>query len=162
MRIWNLGDYIDTDAILPAKYLNNNDPSFYSKYCLESEIERFSENVVEGDIILAGECFGYGSSRESAPFAIKYLGIKGIFANSFSRIFFRNAINIGLPVIITSEKMKAQMLRALDVKFDDDYSEVIIVTKEAEYRHQTGYSQFIKDILNCGGLLNYLKKEVTR
>lgn len=158
MRIWELGDFVDTDAILPAKYLNNNNPSYYSQFCLESLINNFSEKVKEGDVIVAGECFGYGSSRESAPFAIKYLGIKAIFAISFSRIFMRNAINIGLPVVEINEQIKKEILYSEEIKFNSDYSKIVLVNRKKEQILPTKYSPFIQEIIKCGGLMKYYEK----
>nr|WP_315020024.1 3-isopropylmalate dehydratase small subunit [uncultured Aminipila sp.] len=153
MKVWSFGDYVDTDAILAAQYLNNNDPEFYSKHCLEQLDIDFAKNVEPGDIVLGGEFFGYGSSRESAPYAIKYLGVKVVFARSFSRIFFRNAINIGLPVINVNEEQHKLLLVADKVWFSQDYETVYVEKNGTTVLIKTKFPLFVKDILANGGLL---------
>lgn len=153
MKVWCFGDYVDTDAILAAKYLNNNNPEFYSKHCLEQLDIDFAKKVKAGDIVLGGEFFGYGSSRESAPFAIKYLGVKAVFARSFSRIFFRNAINIGLPVINVNQYQHKLLLEADRVWFSQDYETVYVEKNGTTLLIKIKFTPFIKDILVNGGLL---------
>ncbi|WP_312354627.1 LeuD/DmdB family oxidoreductase small subunit [Aminipila sp.] len=153
MKIWCFGNYVDTDAILPAKYLNNNDPEFYSKHCLEQLNIDFAKEVKKGDIVLGGEFFGYGSSRESAPYAIKYLGVEAIFARSFSRIFFRNSINIGLPVIDVNQEEYEFLSGADNVWFSRDYETVHAANQGSTLLIKTKFPVFIKEILAHGGLL---------
>ena len=99
-KVWNFGDNIDTDVIIPGRYLRTFNPKDLAEHVLEGERADFTKNVKQGDLILAGENFGCGSSREQAPVAIKAAGVEAIIAKSFARIFYRNAINIGLPVVI--------------------------------------------------------------
>ena len=99
-KVWNFGDNIDTDVIIPGRYLRTFNPKDLAEHVLEGERADFTKNVKQGDLILAGENFGCGSSREQAPVAIKAAGVEAIIAKSFARIFYRNAINIGLPVVV--------------------------------------------------------------
>ena len=99
-KVWNFGDNIDTDVIIPGRYLRTFNPKDLAEHVLEGERADFTKNVKQGDIILAGENFGCGSSREQAPVAIKAAGVEAIIAKSFARIFYRNSINIGLPVVV--------------------------------------------------------------
>ncbi len=154
MKVWIFNDNIDTDAIMPAAYLNNNDPAYYSKYCLEKVNPQFVKDVRPGDLILAGENFGCGSSRESAPFAIKYLGVKGIIAKSFSRIFYRNAINIGLPVVIADKYLYDGIAEADDVKLSDCYSRLEYSNGAKQTAVDLNYPSYIRFILKSGGLIN--------
>lgn len=154
MRVWIFDDNIDTDAIMPAKYLNNNDPAYFSQYCLEIVSPKFAKEAKPGDFILAGENFGCGSSRESAPYAIKYLGINGIIAKSFSRIFYRNAINIGLPVIIADQNLYDRIAEADSVSISDDYSSLKYTHGEKRTAVDLNYPSYIKLILESDGLIN--------
>lgn len=159
MKIWKLDDYIDTDAIMPAKYLNDNDPTNYAKHCLEDTIPHFGNKVKKGDVLIAGKYFGYGSSRESAPNAIKILGIQAVFALSFGRIFFRNSINIGLPVIQVNEIVLEKLMEAKEIYIEEDFSEFHIFDGKQRETFSTNYTSFVRRLLQDGGLLNYLQKE---
>ena len=154
-RVWLFGDNIDTDLIIPGKYLIITDPNELAKHLFENIIESFYTKIKPGDIIVAGRNFGCGSSREHAPLAIKHAGISAIIAKSFARIFFRNAINIGLPVIISD--------KARDVIKEN---EVILIDLENGYiERENGerliiekYPKFLLEILKNGGLLQTLKR----
>ena len=153
-KVWNFGDNIDTDVIIPGRYLRTFDPKDLALHVLEGEREDFTKNVQQGDVILAGENFGCGSSREQAPVAIKAAGVEAIIAKSFARIFYRNAINIGLPVVVA------------DIEADDgdivsvDLEKGIIVneTKNTEVEFQA-FKEFMIDILSDGGLVKHYLKE---
>jgi 3-isopropylmalate/(R)-2-methylmalate dehydratase small subunit len=158
-RVWLFGDNVDTDVILPGKYLVLTDPNELAEHALEGLVEGFSSKVAKGDIIVAGKNFGCGSSREHAPLSLKYAGVGAVVAKSFSRIFYRNAINIGLPAVVS--------LRARDVLKE---GEIIIVDLEnGRIERKKGgaveverYPQFLLDILKDGGLLQNLKKRVKK
>lgn len=154
-KVWNFGDNIDTDVIIPGRYLRTFNPQDLALHVLEGERADFTANVEKGDIILAGENFGCGSSREQAPVAIKAAGVDAIIAKSFARIFYRNAINIGLPVVVA------------DIDADDgdvvsvDLEEGIIIneTKDTQVEFQA-FKEFMVNILSDGGLVNhYLKSK---
>ena len=154
-KVWNFGDNIDTDVIIPGRYLRTFNPQDLALHVLEGERADFTANVEKGDIILAGENFGCGSSREQAPVAIKAAGVDAIIAKSFARIFYRNAINIGLPVVVA------------DIDADDgdvvwvDLEEGIIIneTKNTQVEFQA-FKEFMVNILSDGGLVNhYLKSK---
>ncbi|MEZ0536202.1 3-isopropylmalate dehydratase small subunit [Caldicellulosiruptoraceae bacterium PP1] len=150
-------DNIDTDVIIPARYLNTSDPNELAKHCMEDLDKEFVNKVNKGDIIVAGKNFGCGSSREHAPIAIKASGISCVIAKSFARIFYRNAINIGLPIIECPE--------AVDSISDQDNLDVDLIngkiknlTKNEEYIAKP-FPQFMQDIMKMGGLISYVKGE---
>lgn len=149
------GDNIDTDVIIPARYLNTSDPKELAKHCMEDIDKTFIERVQPGDVIIGGKNFGCGSSREHAPIAIKASGISSVVAETFARIFFRNAINIGLPIFECAEA-------ARDIDENDeiiiDYAHGIIknITKQKEYKGEP-FPEFMQEIIASGGLIGYLK-----
>lgn len=153
-KVWNFGDNIDTDVIIPGRYLRTFDPKELALHVLEGERADFTKGVQQGDVILAGENFGCGSSREQAPVAIKASGVEVIIAKSFARIFYRNAINIGLPVVVA------------DIEADDgdiisvDLEKGIIVneSKNTEVEFQA-FEEFMINILSDGGLVKHYLKE---
>ena len=149
------GDNVDTDVIIPARYLNSSDPAELAKHCMEDIDKEFVNNVKAGDIIVAKKNFGCGSSREHAPGVIKAKGVPVIVAHSFARIFFRNAINIGLPVVEIGEQVdRIDAGDAIGV----DLSKGIVynLTKNEQYQG-TELPQFIQDIAAAGGLVNFAK-----
>ncbi|MDI6641551.1 MAG: 3-isopropylmalate dehydratase small subunit [Elusimicrobiota bacterium] len=159
-RIIKYRDNINTDVIIPAKYLNISNIKELAKHCFESIDEKFIEKVQTKKIIVAGRNFGCGSSREHAPKALKAAGVKCIVACSFARIFFRNAINIGLPVIESKEVVRdATNNDELEVDFTN--GRIVNITKNRSYRIQY-YPEFIQRIINSGGLISYLKMEDIR
>ena len=152
-KTWTFGDNIDTDVIIPGRYLRTFNPQDLADHVLEGERPDFTENVQSGDIIVAGENFGCGSSREQAPVAIKTAGVSAIVAKSFARIFYRNAINIGLPVIVSDIYAKDGDILSIDL------SEGILINHTTdESRSFEAFKTFMLDILEDGGLVkHYLK-----
>ena len=139
-KVWRYGDNVDTDVIIPARYLNTFDPKELAKHCMVDIDESFAPNVKEGDIMVGGRNFGCGSSREHAPVAIKASGIPVVIAASFARIFYRNGINIGLPLLeIGSATGTIEDLTTGDVF------------------HAHPLPGFVQDIAKAGGLINYIK-----
>lgn len=157
-KVWLFGDNIDTDVILPGKYLVLTDPRELAKHALEGIVPDFSSRVAAGDIIVAGKNFGCGSSREHAPIALKYAGVGAVVAKSFSRIFFRNAMNIGLPAIISDAR---EVLKEGEVISIDLEGGKITIEGNGSTLAVERYPQFLLEILNDGGLLQNLKRKVT-
>ena len=155
---WKYDDNVDTDVIIPARYLNTSDEKELAKHCLEDLDKNFAKNVKHDDIIVAGENFGCGSSREHAPLAIKASGISVVIAKSFARIFFRNAINIGLPIL---ENAQAANDAQKGDKISVDLQNGIIknITKNKEYKCEK-FPPEIQDLIAQGGLINYTKKKL--
>ncbi len=154
-KVYKFGDDIDTDVIVPATYLSTFDPKELAKHCMEYTNPEFYSQVKEGDIIVAGRNFGCGSSREHAPIAIKGCGVSIVIAKSFARIFYRNAINIGLPILECDEAAK-DIDAGNEVEIDFDTGIITNITKNKTYQAQP-FPDFIKEIINKGGLLNSLK-----
>lgn len=150
-KAWKFGDNIDTDVIIPGKYLRTTDMSVFASHVMEGIDPEFSKKVGKGDIIVAGKNFGCGSSREQAPLALKYAGVACIVAESFARIFFRNAINVGLPIIEAR----------IDCKEGDnieiDLEKGIVRNNEKTYS-ATKLPDFLRIILADGGLVEHRKK----
>lgn len=156
-RAWKFGDDIDTDVIIPGRYLIMNDPKDLAAHIFEGIRPEFARNVREGDIIVAGSNFGCGSSREHAPLAIKGAGASAVVARSFARIFFRNAINIGLPLLICADADRISDGDPLTL----DMAEGIIYnrTRDESYR-TTPLPLFLREIVDVGGLINYTRRQV--
>lgn len=157
-KVWKYGDNIDTDVIIPARYLVTTDPKALAAHCMEDVDEAFASQVEPGDIIVGGRNFGCGSSREHAPIAIKGAGVSCIIAESFARIFFRNAINIGLPILESAEA-------AADAQKGDRLS--VDLAAGTITNHRTGktyqaspYPPFVLGIINAGGLVPYTRREL--
>lgn len=150
------GDNVDTDVIIPARYLNTADHKELAAHCMEDIDKDFVKNVKEGDIIVANMNFGCGSSREHAPIAIKASGISCVIASTFARIFYRNSINIGLPILECDEAAK-DIENGNEVEIDFDSGVITNITKNKTYQ-ALPFPEFIKDIINKGGLLNSIKK----
>ena len=156
-KIWRYGDHVDTDVIIPARYLNISDFKELAEHTMEDIDTTFSPNVKEGEIIVAGKNFGCGSSREAAPIVIKVKGIKCIIADSFARIFYRNAINIGLPVLeIGADVEKIEKGDEVDV--DLKTGEIKILNKNLVFKTKP-LPDFCQKIADCGGLVNYAKAQ---
>lgn len=148
-------DNVDTDVIIPARYLNSSDPKELAAHCMEDIDIDFVKNVKDGDIMVARNNFGCGSSREHAPIAIKASGVSCVIAATFARIFYRNAINIGLPIMECREA--AENINAGDeVEIDFDTGVIRDITTGKEFKAEP-FPEFIKDIINKNGLLNSLK-----
>jgi 3-isopropylmalate/(R)-2-methylmalate dehydratase small subunit len=158
-RAWKFGDDIDTDAIIPGRYLVINDPRELAEHLFEGVRPEMASGVNEGDIIVAGENFGCGSSREHAPLALKGAGITAVVAKSFARIFFRNAINIGLPLFICPEVDRIEDGDSLEI---DMAGGVILNLSRGESYKTTPLPQFLREIVEAGGLVEYTKRMVAK
>ncbi|GHT38445.1 3-isopropylmalate dehydratase small subunit [Endomicrobiia bacterium] len=155
-NVHKYGSNVNTDEIIPARYLNTTDPVVLAKYCMEDIDKNFVKNVKPGDIIVAENNFGCGSSREHAPIAIKAAGVSAVVANSFARIFFRNSINIGLPILESPEAVKAiENGDAIEINLTQGI--IKNITKEETYQSQP-FPEFMQKIIKAGGLLGYIKK----
>ena len=155
MKVYKYGDNVDTDVIIPARYLNAPDEKSLASHCMEDIDAQFASTVEQGDIVVAGANFGCGSSREHAPLAIKASGVKCVIAPSFARIFYRNAINIGFPILECAEA--AQEIQAGD-QVDVDFSTGVITdTTQGKTWQAAPFPEFIDGIIKSGGLLNSLK-----
>ncbi|HWP97982.1 MAG TPA: 3-isopropylmalate dehydratase small subunit [Syntrophomonadaceae bacterium] len=158
-KVYKFGADVDTDAIIPARYLNTFDPQELAKHCMEDADPDFPQKVQTGDIIVADKNFGCGSSREHAPIAIKGAGISVVIAKSFARIFYRNAINIGLPILESSE--------AVDAIINGDKVEVDLETgfiknlRTNESFQAVPFPDFMQAIMDQGGLINYVQSKLT-
>ena len=159
-KAWVYGDNVDTDVIIPARYLNTSDPSELAKFCMEDIDKTFAIEVQEGDVIVAGENFGCGSSREHAPIAIKASGVKAVIAKSFARIFFRNAINIGL-VILKNSELPDEISKGDEIEVDEENGIIKNLTTGKEYQ-TTAYTGSIKELIEVGGLVNYTKAKLKK
>lgn len=151
------GDNVDTDVIIPARYLNTADHKELASHCMEDIDKDFVKNVKEGDIIVATENFGCGSSREHAPIAIKASGISCIIATTFARIFYRNAINTALPILECKEASE-RIENGDKVEVNFDTGVITNLTKNETYKAQP-FPQFMKDIINAGGLLKSINNK---
>ena len=149
------GDNVDTDVIIPARYLNTSDHKELASHCMEDIDKEFVSRVKQGDIMVANMNFGCGSYREHAPIAIKASGIGCVIASTFARIFYRNAINIGLPILECDEAAK-DIDAGNEVEIDFDTGVITNITKDRTYQAQP-FPDFIKEIIKSGGLLNSLK-----
>ncbi|HUM55929.1 MAG TPA: 3-isopropylmalate dehydratase small subunit [Bacillota bacterium] len=150
------GDNVDTDVIIPARYLNTSDHRELAVHCMEDLDRDFVKKVKKGDILVGGENFGCGSSREHAPIAIKASGVSCVIAKSFARIFYRNAINIGLP-ILECEKAGENICNGDEVAVDFDSGEITDLTKNEKYT-ALPFPDFIRNIIDKGGLLKSIEK----
>ena len=155
-KVFKYPDNVDTDVIIPARYLNTSDAKELSLHCMEDIDAEFVKNVNSGDIIVAGLNFGCGSSREHAPLVIKTCGIGCVIAKSFARIFYRNAINIGLP-ILECDKAADEISANDEVSVNFDTGEIINLTTGKKYQAQP-FPEFIQNIIKSGGLLKSLKE----
>lgn len=154
-KVFRYGDNVDTDVIIPARYLNTSDPKELAAHCMEDIDKDFVKNVKQGDIIVADKNFGCGSSREHAPLAIKTAGVGCVIAKTFARIFYRNAINIGLPILECEEAVKN--IEAGD-ELDIDLTSGVIknITKNEQYQGQS-FPEFMQKIINDDGLIAYIR-----
>jgi len=154
-KVWTFGDNIDTDLIIAARYLNTSDPKELAKYVMEDADPTFKDKVKEGDIIVAGENFGCGSSREHAPIALKAAGVSAVIAKSFARIFYRNAFNMGLTILELEESSEIKEGDTLTVDLDSG----TIKSKNSGKTYKfTPIPPFMQELVSCGGLMNYAKK----
>ena len=160
-RIWKFGDNIDTDVIIPARYLNIWDPQGLAAHCMEDADPQFMKKMKPGDIIVGGENFGCGSSREHAPIAIKAAGIACVVAKSFARIFYRNSFNMGLP-IFESPDLWGKAAEGDEVEIDADAGLIRIIGGHAEPLTIQPVPPFMQDLIADGGLMNHITKGRTR
>lgn len=157
-RVWRFGDDVDTDAIIPARYLNTSDPLELAKHVMEDADKEFPAKVKTGDIIVAGKNFGCGSSREHAPIAIKAAGIQAVIAKSFARIFYRNSFNIGLP-IFESEEASTGIREGDVIEIDADKGIIRDETKGDEYAAEP-IPPFMQELIAAGGLIEWTKRKL--
>ena len=157
-KIWKFGDNIDTDAIIPARYLNIWDPQGLAAHCMEDADPDFMKKMKPGDIIVGGENFGCGSSREHAPIAIKAAGIACVVAKSFARIFYRNSFNMGLP-IFESRDLWGQVTQGSEIEVDADGGLIRIIGGAAEPLRIQPVPPFMQELIADGGLMNHIAKE---
>lgn len=155
MKIYKYGDNVDTDVIIPARHLNDPDPAHLAAHCMEDIDADFARTVEEGDIMVGGSNFGCGSSREHAPLAIKASGVKCVIAKSFARIFYRNSINIGMPIMECAEAVDG--IRPGDSVTVDFATGVITDQTQDKTWQAAPFPEFIDGIIRSGGLLKSLK-----
>jgi len=156
-NVWTFADNIDTDVIIAARYLNSSDPEHLAKYVMEdSDTPDFAQKVQQGDIIVAGENFGCGSSREHAPIALKAAGVGAVIAPTFARIFYRNAFNMGLPIFELKEANEISQTDNLTIDLDN--GKIINNTTNKTYEF-TPIPPFMQELISTGGLMEYAKKE---
>jgi len=156
-KVWNFGKDIDTDLIIAARYLNTSVPEELAKHVMEDADPKFVEKMQAGDLIVAGENFGCGSSREHAPIALKAAGVAAVIAPTFARIFYRNAFNMGLPIFELPES--AEINEGDRVKVDMDAGTITNLTQNKEYRF-TAIPPFMQELIAAGGLMNFAKNEL--
>lgn len=156
-KIWRFGDDVDTDAIIPARYLNTSDPAELARHCMEDADPAFSSKMSPGDVIVAGKNFGCGSSREHAPISIKAAGIGCVVAESFARIFYRNAINIGLP-ILESPEASENLKEGEEVEVDLKEGMIRSLNSGQAYS-AVPFPPFMQELIAAGGLINYVRKK---
>ncbi len=159
-KAWKVGNNIDTDLIIAARYLNDASDENMRAHCMEDVISDYANTIAKGDVLVAGKNFGCGSSREHAPIAIKVAGTSCVIAESFARIFYRNAINIGLPIIESPEA--AQAIEQGDELNIDFEAGVIENTTKNEIYHFEKFPAFIQELTKAGNLLNYVKAKVNQ
>jgi len=155
-KIWKFGDNIDTDAIIPARYLNTTDHAVLASHCMEDADPAFPKKVAAGDIIVGGENFGCGSSREHAPIAIKAAGVSCVIAKSFARIFYRNAFNMGLP-IFESQELYDRIKEGAVITVDGDAG--IITIAQGEELRINPIPPFMQELIADGGLMKHIMKK---
>lgn len=156
-KVFKYGDNVDTDVIIPARYLNSSDPKELATHCMEDIDKDFVNNVKAGDIIVATKNFGCGSSREHAPISIKACGVSCVIADTFARIFYRNAINIGLPIMECPEAAYA-INSGDEVSIDFDSGLITDITTGQTFKGQP-FPEFMQKIINSEGLMNYIKNK---
>ena len=157
-KVWKFGDNVDTDAIIPARCLVSSDPAFLAAHCMEDADPEFMKKISVGDVIVAGENFGCGSSREHAPIAIKTAGISCVVAKSFARIFYRNAFNIGLP-IFESRDLWDMVSDGQEIEVDGDNGSIRILNSDRGPLRIEPIPPFMQQLVNDGGLMKHLAKK---
>lgn len=157
-KAWRFGNDIDTDVIIPARYLTKDDPEHLAAHCMEDADAQFAQKVKAGDVIVGGKNFGCGSSREHAPLAIKAAGVKVVIADSFGRIFFRNSLNIGMPILECPEAVVG-IENGDEVEVDLKTGKIENVTKGTSYQANP-FPKFMQELINLGGLMPYVKEKL--
>ena len=157
-KVWKFGDNVDTDAIIAARYLVSSDPAFLAMHCMEDADPEFMKKISAGDIIVAGENFGCGSSREHAPIAIKSVGISCVVAKSFARIFYRNAFNIGLP-IFESRDLWDLVSDGQEIEVDGDKGSIRILGSDRSPLRIEPIPPFMQQLVSDGGLMKHIAKK---
>ena len=158
-KAWKFGNDVDTDAILPARYLNTTDPKELASHCMEDADPEFASKVKPGDIIAAGKNFGCGSSREHAPIAIKSAGVACVIAHSFARIFYRNSFNMGLPILECPEAAdRIDMGDELELDLDEGI--IVNLSKKETYRAHA-IPPFMQKLIQAGGLMEYVREQMS-
>ncbi|MDD2401093.1 MAG: 3-isopropylmalate dehydratase small subunit [Clostridia bacterium] len=157
-KVWKLGHNVDTDLIIAARYLNRSEGEYLALHCLEDLIPNLPQKVQQGDILVAGKNFGCGSSREHAPLAIKYAGFSCIIAESYARIFYRNAINIGFPVITAPDAAKSIEGDSI-AEVDPKTGKINDISQNITYQGEA-FPPFMLEILSSGGFVPYIRKKV--
>ena len=155
---WKFGANVDTDAIIPARYLNTSDPRELAKHCMEDADPQFIQKMNKGDIIVAEKNFGCGSSREHAPIAIKEAGISCVIAKTFARIFYRNSFNMGLPIFESSEASE-KIETGDEIEVDTKAGVIKNITKNQTYKTQS-IPPFMQELIDDCGLINHIKKKL--
>lgn len=157
-KVWKFGDHVNTDLIIPARYINSSDPAYLAAHCMEDADPDFVKKMRSGDIIVAGENFGCGSSREHAPIALKAAGIAAVVASGFARIFYRSAFNMGLP-IFESKAIYGLVDEGDEIEVDGDAGVITISGKETGSIKIEPIPPFMQELVAAGGLMPYLVKK---
>jgi 3-isopropylmalate/(R)-2-methylmalate dehydratase small subunit len=157
-KAWKFGNDVDTDAIIPARYLNTTDPKALAAHCMEDADPRFASEVRPGDIIAVGKNFGCGSSREHAPISIKAAGVSCVVAHSFARIFYRNSFNMGLPILECPEAA-LRIDSGDELEIDITSGAIVNITKGETYIAQP-IPPFMQQLIAAGGLMEYVQKQM--
>jgi len=157
-KAWKFGDDIDTDAIIPARYLNTSDPLELKKHCMEDADPDFPKKIIKGDIIVADKNFGCGSSREHAPIAIKAAGVACVIAKSFARIFYRNSFNMGLPILESNEAAE-DIKSSHEIEIDMDSGEIKNLTTGNKFKAEA-IPMFMQELIADGGLIAHVRKNM--
>ncbi len=159
-RVWRFGDDVDTDAIIPARYLSTTNPQELAQHCMEDAAPAFAREVRPGDIILAGKNFGCGSSREHAPIAIKAAGVCCVVAGSFARIFYRNAFNVGLPILESPQAVQGSH-QGDELEIDLDTGEIRNRTRRKTFASDP-IPPFMQELIRDGGLMRHIAKRLQK
>lgn len=155
-KAWKFGHDIDTDVIIPARYLNNSDPAHLAAHCMEDADLNFAKEVKSRDILIGGKNFGCGSSREHAPLSIKACGIQAVIAESYARIFYRNALNIGLPILECPEAVKG-IAQGDEVTVDLESGKIENLTQKTTFQ-ALPFPPFMQELIKSGGLIAYVQR----
>jgi 3-isopropylmalate/(R)-2-methylmalate dehydratase small subunit len=160
-KVWLFGDNIDTDAIIPARYLITTDPAELARHCMEDADPDFAHLVMPGDLVVAGNNFGCGSSREHAPLALKGSGVGCVIASSFARIFYRNAVNIGLPILECPVALAALLTPGERLQVDLEQGQIIRLSDGNEFLTPP-FPPFMQEIIQHGGLIEYVQARLKK